>query len=593
MMTYNQENKQCSEEAKDAQSGIAKDVLALRRKRFELDQTNAMFLKEEHEELRHKLDLLKRSLLEARRLLTKAYECEKELVSNASAASVKHFELRARKRKEDFASVVQIKYEECVKAVSIALDQMFDELKETPAHDVDSLSKWFNEKFQEFSMEDVKDIITLDNFDELKTISVSPFRWGLGGNYVGNVIQKFANKDAIQEVAQLEKEKEDEAEMAEIRNEEQENGEAIKAWRHAYYCVLEDAVNTVNQIENEISLKKKEVQEKGQKYHHVSQKMIHDLIVIDLYDREFSKNPELLDKPMRDVAKIWKKQTKIVVEQKPVCTHLCSVQDLLSAMIWLSTGLGGMFREINPIVFVALLTSTFTSSVCKTGASTKLFEFIGSKLKTGGITGRDADSKARVCHDNTECLGCLNCANSCTLLKFGPNGKSSSIMYHKSTDQSDSHLHCKLSDRAMKSITVGMASLNEYGLFSMLLYICQLMEYLYSRNMKMIGVEIDQKKVGDVKYILSTLFQKYLPTHPILAVLVKKYQIPVDILNPIDPTDIATALREFLNITEEEGHDRLSQIYTEYKSKAKERLQRTNRRFTRSCDWENSFSFTL
>ena len=115
------------------------------------------------------------------------------------------------------------------------------------------------------------------------------------------------------------------------------------------------------------------------------------------------------------------------------------------------------------------------------------------------------------------------------------------------------------------------------------------MEYLYSKNMKMIGVKIDQKKVGDVKYLLSTLFQKYLPTHPILAVLVKKYQIPVDILNPTDPTDIATALREFLNITEEEGHDRLSQIYTEYKSKAEERLQRTNRRFTQSCDWENSF----
>ena len=225
MMTSYQKTKKCSVEAADAQSGIAKSVLALRRKRFELERTDAMFRKEEHEELRHKLDVLKRSLLDPMRLLKKAYECEKELVSNPSAARVKHFERLARKRKEDFASVVQMRYEERVKAVRIALNQMLDELKETPAHDVDSLSKWFNEKFQEFPMEDVKDIITLINFDELKTISVSPFCFYLRCDYYDNVIQKFANKDAIQEVAQLEKEKEDEAEMAEIRKEEQENGE--------------------------------------------------------------------------------------------------------------------------------------------------------------------------------------------------------------------------------------------------------------------------------------------------------------------------------------------------------------------------------
>lgn len=592
MMTNYQKLKACSIEAAKAQEdgGIAEHVVALRRKRHELDKTDVTYREKELGKQRHQLNVLKRSLLEPTRLLEQAYAREKELVSNPSAGRVKHLEHCAKQRKEDFPSVVEKKYEEYLKAVRSGLNQICDELKETPAHDVDSLSKWFNQKFQEFSMEDVKDIITLVNFDELKTISVSLPSCSLRCNYYNKVIGKFANKDAIQKVAQLEMKKEDDAERAEIRKEEQENGEAIEAWRHAYYCVLEDAVNTVNKIENAILLKKKEVREKGEEYHHVSQKVNRDSIIIALYDREFSKNPELLKKPMTEVAKIWKKPTKMVVEQKPVCTHLCSVEGLVSAMIWLSTGLGGMFREIDPIVFLALLTSTFTSSVCETGASTKLFEFIVSKLKTGGITGRNADSKARVHHDNTGCLGCMNCANTCTLLKFGPNGKNS-IMYHdeSTTALSDAHLHCKLSDRAMKSITVGVASLNEYGLFSILLYICQLIKYLYPGNTKMIGVAIDDNKVHDVKYLQSTLFQKYLPTHPILAVLVKKYQIPVDISNPIDPTDIANALRAFLNITEEEGHDRLSQIYREYESKAEERLQRTNRRFTQSCDWENSF----
>ena len=592
MLSLNHKNQRCSLQAARAQSGIAIDVLALRRKRVELELTDATLLKETRDKLRHELYVLKRSLLEPMRLQKKAVEFEKELVSNPSVDRVKKLDHLARKRKEDFQSLLQMRYEERVKAIDSGLNQILDELKENPKHDVDSLSNWFSEKFKEFPMEeDIKEMITLVNFDELKAISVLSFCSCKRSNYYGDVIQKFANKDAIQAVAQLEKEKEDEAEMAEILKEEQENGEAIKAWRQAY-CVLEDAVNTVNQIENKILLKKNEILEKGQEYHHVLQKINRSLIVIALYDREFEKRPELLDKPMTEVAKIWKKPTKMVVEQKPVFTNLCSVNDLLSAMRWLSTGLDGMFREINPIVFVALLTSTFTSSVCKTGASTKLFEFIGRKLKTGGITRPDADSKARICRDSNECIACMNCANSCTLLKFGPNGMSS-IMYHDSTDRSDSHLHCKLNDGAMNSITVGVASLNEYGLFSMLLYICQLMEYLYSGNTKMIGVKIDHNKVRDVTYLLSTLFQKYLPTHPILAILVKKYQIPVDILNPIDPTDIATALREFLNITEEEGHDQLSQIYTEYKCKAEKRLKATNRRFTQSCDWENSFSFTL
>jgi len=284
MKTNYQKTKACSEEAAKAQDGTAKDVVALKRKRLELEKIDVTFRKNDLMEQRRHLDVLKLSLLEPTRLLEQAYEREKELVSNPSAGRVKHLERLARKRKEDFPSVVEKKYEERVKAVRSALNQMLDELKETPAHDVDSLSKWLNEKFQEFPMEDVKDIITLVNFDELKTISVSLHCFYLRCNYYCNVIQKFANKDAIQEVAQLEMQKEDEAERAEIRKEEQKNREAIEAWRHAYYCVLEDAVNTVNKIENEIWLKKKEVREKGEKYHHVSQKVMHDMIIIDLYD---------------------------------------------------------------------------------------------------------------------------------------------------------------------------------------------------------------------------------------------------------------------------------------------------------------------
>ena len=161
MMTSREKCRQCSYQAAEAQDGIARYVLALRRKRCGLEQIDARFRKEEHEEVRHQLDVLKRSLLEPMRLLKKAYECEKELASIPSVGRVKQLERLASKRKEDFASVVQTKYEERDKAVRIALNQMLDELKETPAHDVDSLSKWFNEKFPEFPMEDVKDMITL------------------------------------------------------------------------------------------------------------------------------------------------------------------------------------------------------------------------------------------------------------------------------------------------------------------------------------------------------------------------------------------------------------------------------------------------
>lgn len=591
MMTNYQKIQFCVSEARKAQSGAAKDVFALRKRRLELEQIDAMLRKAVHEEAKDELFILKRSLLDPMRLLNEAKEREKELASNPSVGRVKELEESGKKRSEDFESYVQKKYEQREKEVRKVFDQMLIELKEKPAHDDNSLFKWFNEKIPEFSMDDVKVMLTHVKLDELKMISVSSLMFYMRTNLYTTVLQKIANKDAIQKVSQLEKEKEDDAEMAEIRKEEQENGEAIKAWRHAYYCVLEDVVNKVNQIENKIWLKKKEVQEKGQKYHHVSQKVKRDLLVIALYDREFSKNSELLDKPMTEVAKCWKKPTSMVVEQNPVveqnrvCTHLCSIEDVLSAIIWLSSGLGGMFKKLDPSLFLFLLTSTFELHKCSIpyDVADRLFsQVITSNVRNGGIVGPQADCEAHVCHDRNGCLSCLGVITTITFLKYGPNciTKRDSASSFRKTG-----LHCSANDGAIKSMLVSMSTLDSYGLFCFILYLCQQMDYFNSNIARDRKVQIDHKKIADVKFLIALLVQHHLPTNPCLSVLVERYKIPTIVENPIPLAEIASFLSARLGITIECASERIMAVKREYFSpeNVADRLKSTEERLTSWC----------
>ena len=582
-------------------SGITKTVMDLRRLRHELNVLiKEYYGKKLYELLLKKLEL-KRSLLEEPKLeLRLATELvKKELESNPAANRVNVIEKHIQQRKIDFSKVVKQKRKECIEAATKIAQNIFSELKANPSHDVNTLSMRLNMKYR-FSEDYARNYINLFTLVELKKTTSSQdqmlvFLHKLKKDFikvdeVSKLLRgKITIEDEVSKFVRIEMKKEDDLDIAKIHQEEQENGKAIEAWRQVD-CTRQKAIEIVKQIEEKIRLTTQSDMTKfSLKFHHASIEIKRYFVMIAKYEKAFLENSEFLEMPIKNVIKRLKNPTETEVQKNPLCTYSCSVEDLLSAMKWLSTGLGGMVKGINPIGLFAILSSTFTSSICNTGASMRLFELIKSKVLNGGKIGPDADSEARVHHArNKECLSCYCCTNCCTVLKYGPTG--SSKRYHESTDFSKTGLHCRLTDGAMQSMIIGLASLNEYSLFTVLLYICQLMDYLYSpHNVKMFGVKIDDKKVRDVKYLLSILFRKHLPTHPILSLLVNKYEIPVNVSNPIDPTVIADALHTCLSITEEEGHARLSEIWTAYQSKADERLKETKERLTRSCESDASF----
>lgn len=580
--------------------GITKTVMDLLRLRHDLNVLiKEYFGKRLHELMLQKLELERSLLLEEAQLeLRLATEIvQKELESNHAANRINAIKERIEQRNNNFRKDVKQKRKECIDAATKIAQNIFSELKANPSHDIDSLSMKMKIKYR-FSEDYARNYIKNFTLFILKDTALSENRILVFLNKlkkkfieVDKVDQKDRGKkiaeDEVSKFVRIEMNKENDLDLAQIHQEEQKNRNEIEAWRQVDR-IRQKAIEKVKQIKEIIRLTiQSDMTKFSLEFNHASIKVEHYFVMIAKYEKAFLENPAFLEMPIKDVIEKLKNPNEPEVQKIPLCTYSCPVEDLLSAMKWLSTGLGGMFKGFNPIGLVALLTSTFTSSICNTGASMRLFELIKNKVLNGGKIGPDADSEARVHHARDKekcCPSCYGCTNCCTVLKYGPNG--SSKRHHESTDFSKTGLHCQLTDGAMQSMVIGLASLNEYSLFTVLLYICQLMDYLYSpHNVKMFGVKIDDKKVRDVKYLLSILFRKHLPTHPILRLLVNKYKIPVDVSNPIDPAVIADALRNCLNImTEEEGHSRLSEIWTVYKSKADERLQETKERLKRSCE---------
>jgi len=568
--------------------GITKTVMDLLRLRHDLNVLiKEYFGKRLHELMLQKLELERSLLLEEAQLeLRLATEIvQKELESNSAANRINAIEEGIKKRKDDFPKVVKKKRKECIDAATKIAQNIFSELKANPSHDVNTLSMRLKMKYR-FLEDYSRNYINHFTLVTLKHTALSEHRILV---FLHKLKKKFIEVDEVSNFVRIEMKKEDDLDIAKIHQEEQENGKAIEPWRQVD-CTRQNAIEKVKQIKEIIRLTiQSDMTKFSLKFNHASIKVEHYFVMIAKYEKAFLENPEFLEMPIKDVIEKLKNPNEPEVQKNLLCTYSCSVEDLLSVMKWLSTGLDGMFKGFNPIGLFAILSSTFTSSICNTGASMKLFQLIENKVLNGGKIAPDADSAARVHHArDKDCLSCYCCSNCCTVLKYGPNG--SSKRHHESTDFSKTGLHCRLTDGAMQSMIIGLASLNEYSLFTVLLYICQLMDYLYSpHNVKIFGVKIDHKKVRDVKYLLSILFRKHLPTHPILSLLVNKYKIPVDVSNPIDPAVIADALRNCLSITEEEGHARLSEIWTAYQSKADERLKETKERLTRSCESDASF----
>jgi hypothetical protein len=308
--------------------------------------------------------------------------------------------------------------------------------------------------------------------------------------------------------------------------------------------------------------------------------------LVPSYTIAFLKNPDLENMNIRDVIQYFrKKEFSLPVAPEPtVCNHSCSVEDLISAIVWLSSGLDGMFKKLDPSLFIFLLTSTFDSHKCGYfNVFEKLFkQVIMSNVRNGGIVGSQADCGAHVCHDRNGCLPCL-CAKTITsFLKYGPNCVT---VRDPESSFKKTGLHCSVNDGAIKSLLVSMSTLDSYGLFCFILYLCQQMDYFNSNIARDRKVEIDHKKIADVKYLIALLVQHHLPTNPCLSVLVERYNIPTIVSNPIPVSEIARAFSVRSAITIEDASERILAINREYFSpeNVAGRLKSTKDRLTSWC----------
>jgi hypothetical protein len=317
--------------------------------------------------------------------------------------------------------------------------------------------------------------------------------------------------------------------------------------------------------------------------------------LIPKYIIAFLKDPLLENMKTIDVIKsLWKPKKirlpvsppKQVAPEPMVCEHSCSIEQLTEAIMWLSSGLGGMFKKLDPSLFIFLLTSTFDSHKCGYfNVSERLFnEVIKSNVLKGGIVGPQADCEAHVCHDRLGCLSCL-CAKTITSFqKHGPNCTSITRRDPASSFMKTG-LHCLVNDDAIKSLLVSISTLDSYSLFCFILYLCQQMDYFDSNIARDRKVQIDPKKIADVKYFISLLVQHHLPTNPCLSVLVERYKIPTIVENPIPLTEIALAFSARSGITIEGASERILATKQEYFSDEEvfRRFESTENRLTRWC----------
>jgi Zn-finger protein len=318
------------------------------------------------------------------------------------------------------------------------------------------------------------------------------------------------------------------------------------------------------------------------------------LRLIPMYTFAFLKNPDLENMKLGDVIKHLRnpKGFPLPVAPEPiVCNHSCSIEQLTEALTWLSSGIGGMFKKLDPSLFILLLTSTFDSHKCGYfNVSERLFnEVVKSNVLNGGKVGPQADCEAHVCHDRNGCLPCLCAYTIMTFLKYGPNcitGRDHATSF-KTTK-----LHCSVNDGAIKSLLVSMSTLDSYGLFCLILYLCQQMDYFTSNIAKDRKVVADHKKIADVKFLIALLVQHHLPTNPCLSVLVERYKIPTIVETPIPLTEIALSFSSRSDITIEGASERILAINREYFSpqNVADRLKSTKDRLTRWCHADAAFT---
>ena len=311
--------------------------------------------------------------------------------------------------------------------------------------------------------------------------------------------------------------------------------------------------------------------------------------LVPSYILAFLKNPDLENMKVGDVIKYFRNPNEFplplpVAPEPTVCNHSCSVEDLTSAIVWLSSGLDGMFKKLDPSLFIFLLTSTFDSHKCGYfNVSKKLFdEVIMSNVRNGGIVGSQADCGAHVCHDRNGCLPCL-CAKTITsFLKYGPNCVT---VRDPESSFKKTELHCSVNDGAIKSVLVSMSTLDSYGLFCFILYLCQQMDYFNSNIARDRKVVADHKKIADVKFLIALLVQHHLPTNPCLSVLVERYKIATIVSNLIPLTEITLAFSARSGITIKDASERILAINLEYFSpeNVADRLKTTKDRLTSWC----------
>ena len=317
--------------------------------------------------------------------------------------------------------------------------------------------------------------------------------------------------------------------------------------------------------------------------------------LIPKYIIAFLKDPLLENMKTIDVIKsLWKPKKirlpvsppKQVAPEPMVCEHSCSIEQLTDAIMWLSSGLGGMFKKLDPSLFIFLLTSTFDSHKCGYfNVSERLFnQVIKLNVLKGGIVGPQADCEAHVCHDRLGCLSCL-CAKTITSFqKHGPNCTSITRRDPASSFMKTG-LHCLVNDDAIKSLLVSISTLDSYSLFCFILYLCQQMDYFDSNIARDRKVQIDHEKIYNVNYLISLLVQHHLPTNPCLSVLVERYKIPTIVENPIPLTEIALAFSARSGITIEGASERILATKQEYFSdeEVSRRFKSTENRLTRWC----------
>jgi hypothetical protein len=296
--------------------------------------------------------------------------------------------------------------------------------------------------------------------------------------------------------------------------------------------------------------------------------------LIPMYNLAFLKNPELETMKMSDARNYLRnpKKTRLPVAPEPTG----SVEQLLDAIMWLSSGLDGMFKTIEPRFFLFLLTSTFAPHICSCQYDFK--QVIKSKVK-GRIVGQQDDCKAHECFDRNGCLSCLSTKTIMSFLKYGPGCTQQSSSKKTGT-------HCLVNDGVIKSLLVSMSTRDSYGLFCIILYLCQQMDYFYSNIARDRKVQIDHKKIADVDYLISLLVHHHLPTNPCLSVLVERYNIPTIVLNSIPLTEIALAFSARLGITIDSASERMLTMKEEYFSPqhVADRLKSTKDRLTSECN---------